>query len=136
QVALGDRQAGLLEDFQGPLGVAEHQADDGAVGRVDDGDRDDVDVGRLEAADDVGQGADAGGGEDGETAHARPSAPPGGGEVDAAALPLPLTPSTAAHARSLCRSGCAPVYASARAAVNRSPGPCAPAPCGCRCRTG
>src|SRR5262249_38894018 len=94
QVALGVHQPGPLQDLDGPLGVAEHEAEDGTVGRVDDGQRHDPDVRGFEAAEDVDERPDAVGQEQVDLADARPTPPGGGGEVRPGAFP-------AAHADAL-----------------------------------
>src|SRR5262245_43560493 len=53
QVAFRYRQARLLKNLQGSLRIAQDNADDSAIGGIDDGERHDADIGRLETADHV-----------------------------------------------------------------------------------
>src|SRR5439155_2693954 len=69
-----------------PLRVAQHQAEDGDVGGVDDRHRQDANVGPLKAAEDVDQRPDAVGEEDVELAHARPVPAAGRGEIGSGAF--------------------------------------------------
>ena len=86
QVTLGVHQARAFENLGSPLGVADHKPKNGAVGRVDDRDRHDADVGVLEAAQDVDHRPDAVGQEHVELAHARPVAAACGGVIGAGIL--------------------------------------------------
>src|SRR5438132_3391204 len=86
QVAFRARQPGLLQDFQGTLGIAEHQANDRAVGQVVDNQGDDANIGRLEATDDAEQSADPVLEEDVKLAHTRPVAAATGRKIDPGAF--------------------------------------------------
>src|SRR5262249_51121688 len=85
------RQSRLGERFGSALGIAHHQADDGAVGRIDHRQRDNPVVTGLEAADNAKQSPDAIGHEHIELAHSRPVPAACGREADVGAGVLILT---------------------------------------------
>ena len=69
QVRLGKSEVIFHQDFAGLIRVVDYDAYDGAVGGIEDGEGEDVDIPRVEQADEVVEAAEAVGGEDGELAY-------------------------------------------------------------------
>src|SRR5262245_50663332 len=59
EVALGGRELCLLQDLQASFRIAQHQADDRAVGKVVNSQRDDANIGGLKPPHDIEKRADA-----------------------------------------------------------------------------
>src|SRR5262245_2259992 len=74
QITLGHLQLGEVKDLQRSLGVAQHDAENGAIGQVHYRQGNDVDVRGLEAADNIKKCADPVFHKDIELAHAGPIA--------------------------------------------------------------
>src|SRR5439155_23810005 len=66
-----------MENLQRSFRLRQHQANDGAVSRIDDIQRHDADIGRIELAKNLEKAADAVFRKDVELAHARPIASSG-----------------------------------------------------------
>lgn len=69
QVGLGKSEVVFHKNFPSLIGVIHHDADDGTIRGIEDGEGEDVDIPRIEQADEVVEAAEAVGGEDGELAH-------------------------------------------------------------------
>src|SRR5437867_103122 len=57
QIAFRYREPFALQDLQRPLRLRQHQTNNGAIGGIDDVERDDADVGGVELAEDFQKGA-------------------------------------------------------------------------------